>query len=82
MKRTGFISTFLLVLGSSLAMAAPLATAARRRYSERSAADYLRRLSHFKASPTALALKDRVLPPNLKEFESAVEALGWMPTRI
>ena len=76
MKRTGFISTFLLVLGSSLAMAAPLATAARgvipKEVQQIICVDY----RTLKASPTALALKDRVLPPNMKEFESAVESLG------
>lgn len=33
----------------------------------------------LRASPTALALKDRVLPPKLKEFESTLRGLGIDP---
>jgi len=35
----------------------------------------------LKASSTALALKDRVLPENLKQFESALRGFGVVPER-
>ncbi len=34
---------------------------------------------NLKASPTALALKDRVLPDNLKQFETALKGVGVSP---
>ena len=35
----------------------------------------------LKSSPTAMALKDRVLPENLKQFETAVKAFGLDPEK-
>src|SRR5690348_15190011 len=35
----------------------------------------------LKASPTALALKNRVLPDNLKQFETSVRAFGLDPDK-
>jgi hypothetical protein len=80
MKRIGLVSV-LLFLGSSLALGAPLATAARgvipKETQQVICVDY----RSLKASSTALALKNRVLPPNMKEFESAVQSLGLDPDK-
>lgn len=78
MKRIGFISG-LLLLGNSLALGAPLATAARsvmpKETQQIISVDY----RTLQESPSAMVLKNRVLPPNLKEFESAMESLGLNP---
>jgi hypothetical protein len=64
------------MLAGSMAVAAPLGTAVRnaipREVQQIICVDY----RTLKASPTALALKGRVLPPNLKEFESALRGVG------
>jgi hypothetical protein len=66
---------------SSLAFAAPLATAARsvipKATQQVISVDY----RTLKASANALALKDKVLPPNMKEFETALRALGLDPDK-
>jgi hypothetical protein len=78
MKRIGLVLITVLAV-SSAALAAPLATAARnvipKDVQQIISVDY----RSLKASPTAMALKDRVLPPNLKEFETALRSLGIDP---
>jgi len=80
MRRFELVVALLLATGSS-AFAAPLATAARsvipKDVQQIITVDY----RALKASPTALALKDRVLPPNLKEFEKSLKALGVDPDK-
>jgi hypothetical protein len=80
MKRLALIFVLLLSAGSYL-MAAPLATAARsvipKEVQQIISVDY----RSLKASPTALALKERVLPPNMKEFETALRDLGIDPDK-
>ena len=80
MKRFEFIAAIGLLAGSS-AWAAPLATAARtvipKDVQQIICVDY----RTLKASPTALALKERVLPPNIKEFETTVQDLGLDPEK-
>jgi hypothetical protein len=82
MKRISlFLSLAGLLLAGSSAMGAPLATAARtvipKDVQQIICVDY----RTLKASPTALALKDRVLPPNLKEFENALRGVGIDPDK-
>jgi hypothetical protein len=80
MKRFALVPMFLLLASFSIS-AAPLATSARtvipKEVQQIICVDY----RSLKASPTALALKDRVLPPNLKEFESALRGLGIDPDK-
>src|SRR6266542_2936670 len=80
MKRLA-IAVVLVFLVSSAAVAAPLATAARsvipQDVQQIITVDY----RSLKASTTAMALKDRVLPPNLKEFETSLRELGIDPDK-
>jgi hypothetical protein len=80
MKRFAVILAVLSIVSSS-AFSAPLATAARnvipKDVQQIICVDY----RTLKASSTALALKERVLPPNLKEFETALRSLGIDPEK-
>lgn len=80
MKRL-FLVFVVLLLISSLAVAAPLATAARsvipKDVQQIICVDY----RSLKASPTALALKARVLPPEMRDFETALRGLGVDPDK-
>ena len=74
MKRIAVVLSLLLLAGSSLA--ASLGTAARAiipsDVQQIISVDY----RTLKSSQTAMALKDRVLPDNLKQFESALRGFG------
>jgi hypothetical protein len=80
MKRLGVIAA-LWLLAAGAGFATPLATAARsvipKDVQQIICVDY----RTLKASSTALALKDRVLPPNIKEFETAVRGVGLDPDK-
>jgi len=80
MKRVGLSFTFLFLV-SSYALSAPLATAALnvipKEVQQIISVDY----RSLKASPTALALKDRVLPANIKDFETALRGVGIDPEK-
>jgi len=69
------------LLASSSVFAAPLGTAARTaipsEIQQLISVDYRTMTS----SPTALALRDKVLPDNLKEFETALKGVGLDPGR-
>jgi hypothetical protein len=80
MKRIGWILA-LVALAGSAAWAGPLATAARSVIPKETQQIVCVDYRSLKASPTALALKDRVLPPNLKEFETALKSLGIDPDK-
>jgi hypothetical protein len=79
MKRV--IVLAVLLVSSLMVWAAPLATSARnvipKDVQQIICVDY----RSLKASPTALALKDRVLPPNLREFENTLRSLGLDPDK-
>jgi hypothetical protein len=78
MKRIAIVSVLLLTLGSSL-FAAPLGTAARTVIP----ADIQQIISvdyrALKASPTAIALEEKVLPDNMKQFQAALRGVGVNP---
>src|SRR5512146_1559747 len=78
MKRFGLLLA-LLSLSGLPALAAALGTAARTaipsQIQQIISVDY----RALKNSPTALAMKDRVLPDNLKEFETALRGVGINP---
>ena len=78
MKRFGLMLA-LVALSGLPALAAALGTSARTvipsEIQQVISVDY----RALKNSPTALALKDRVLPDNLKEFESALRGVGINP---
>ncbi len=78
MKRIVVSCLFLLISGVP-ALAGSLATATRNvlpyDIQQIICVDY----RNLKSSPTALALKDRVLPENLKQFESALKGVGVNP---
>lgn len=80
MKRFALLMS-LVFLASSSGVAAPLATAARnvipKDVQQIITVDY----RSLRASPTALALRDRVLPPSLKEFETALRGFGIDPDK-
>jgi hypothetical protein len=69
------------LLAGSSAWAGPLATAARNVIPKDTQQIICVDYRALKASPTALALKDRVLPANLKEFETALKAMGIDPDK-
>ncbi|HMK30228.1 MAG TPA: hypothetical protein VK473_11125 [Terriglobales bacterium] len=77
MRRFGFLLA--LLLSGSLGFAAALGTATRTvipgQVQQIIAVDY--RALHN--SPTAMALKDRVLPDNLKQFEASLRSFGLNP---
>lgn len=78
MKRFGLLLA-LVALSGLPALAAALGTSARTvipsEIQQVISVDY----RALKNSPTALALKDRVLPDNLKEFETALRGVGINP---
>ncbi len=80
MKRLGLVLLVVFLVGSA-AFAAPLATAARsvipKEVQQIICVDY----RSLKQSSTALALKDKVLPPNMKEFETALRNIGIDPDK-
>jgi hypothetical protein len=80
MKRFTLLLILLLAIASSV-LAAPLGTAARtvlpKEIQQIICVDY----RALKASPTAIALKERVLPDNLKQFESALRQQGVDPDK-
>jgi hypothetical protein len=80
MRRLAWIAGFVALAGS-LAVAAPLGTSVRnaipRDVQQIICVDY----RMLRASSTALALKNRVLPSNLKAFESAVRGVGLDPDK-
>lgn len=79
MKRIVVIAALLAI--SSSVFAQPLGTAARTvipsEVQQIISVDY----RALKASPTAVALKERVLPDNLKQFETALRAFGVNPDK-
>ena len=78
MKRVFLLAGALLLLGS-VASAAALGTAARNvipsEVQQIISVDY----RALRNSPTALSLKERVLPENLKQFETALKSAGVDP---
>jgi hypothetical protein len=80
MKRTALIA-LLIALVSISAMAAPLATAARTTIpsdvQQIICVDY----RALRSSSTALALRDKVLPENLKQFDTALRNVGVNPEK-
>jgi hypothetical protein len=80
MKRIGLIATVLCLI-SNAALAAPLATAARsvipKEVQQIISVDY----RAMKASTTAMALKDKVMPPDLRSFEDALRGVGINPDK-
>src|SRR5256885_8910416 len=78
MKRVLFLA-FLLLFLASFASAAALGTAARNvipsEVQQIISVDY----RALRNSPTALSLKERVLPENLKQFETALKSAGVDP---
>ncbi len=78
MKRIAILSALVLSISSCL-FAAPLGTAARTvipsDIQQIISVDY----RALKASPTAIALKEKVLPDNMKQFESALRGVGVNP---
>ena len=80
MKRLAVVSVLLFLVSNS-GWAAPLATAARSVIPKETQQIICVDYRNLKASPTALALKDRVLPDNIKQFESAVRSVGLNPDK-
>ncbi|MGA3211610.1 MAG: hypothetical protein ABSD20_09895 [Terriglobales bacterium] len=80
MKRLELIAAFLLVSAGSV-LAAPLATAGRTIIPKETQQIICVDYRNLKSSPTAVALKDRVLPPNMKEYENALKGLGLDPDK-
>src|SRR5207237_9728162 len=80
MKRVFWLAGALLLLGS-FASAAALGTAARNvipsEVQQIISVDY----RTLRDSPTALSLKERVLPENLKQFETALKSAGVNPEK-
>src|SRR5512147_2178762 len=78
MKRFSFLLC-LVMLGSSLSFGAALATSTRTvipsDIQQIISVDY----RALRNSPTALALKNQVLPENLKQFEAALKSVGLNP---
>src|SRR3954466_14340785 len=78
MKRFSFLLC-LVMLGSSLSFGAALGTSSRTvipsDIQQIISVDY----RALRNSPTALALKNQVLPQNLKEFETALKGVGINP---
>ncbi|HYG99882.1 MAG TPA: hypothetical protein VD837_12180 [Terriglobales bacterium] len=79
MKR--FVLVALLLATSTSLVAQPLGTSARTvipsEVQQIISVDY----RALKASPTAIALKERVLPENLKQFENALRSFGVNPDK-
>lgn len=80
MKRTALIAFVIAVLSAS-ALAAPLATAARTTIPSEIQQIICVDYRALRSSTTAMALRDKVLPDNLKEFETALKGVGVSPDR-
>ena len=80
MKRFALIVTVLFLISNG-ALAAPLATAARSVIPKLTQQIINVDYRTMKGSTTAMALKDRVMPPNLKEFEDALRGVGINPDK-
>jgi hypothetical protein len=80
MKRIALLATVLCLI-STAALAAPLATAARSVIPK--SAQQIINVDYraMKGSTTAMALKDRVMPPDLKSFEDGLRAVGINPDK-
>lgn len=80
MRRFGCVAGLVLV-ACSMVVAAPLGTAVRnaipRDAQQIICVDY----RSLRNAPNALALKNRILPPNLKAFENALRGMGLDPDR-
>src|SRR4051812_10484656 len=78
MKRFSFLLC-LVIVGSSLSFGAALGTSSRTvipsDIQQIISVDY----RALRNSPTALALKNQVLPENLKQFETALKGVGLNP---
>src|SRR5215472_479480 len=82
MKQTfAFAAIILLLLSGIPSLAAPLGTAARTvipvQVQQIINVDYRR----MKNSDTAMAMKAKLLPPNMKQFEDALKGIGIVPER-
>jgi hypothetical protein len=82
MKQTlAFAAIILLLLSGIPGLAAPLGTAARTvipvEVQQIINVDYRR----MKNSDTAMAMKAKLLPPNMKQFEDALKGIGVVPER-
>jgi len=82
MRQTlAFAATILLLLSGMPSLAAPLGTAARTvipvQVQQIINVDYRR----MKNSDTAMAMKAKLLPPNMKQFEDALKGIGIVPER-
>jgi hypothetical protein len=80
MKRTVLILLVTALLSTSV-FAAPLATAARTTIPSEIQQIICVDYRALRASPTAIALRDKVLPDNLKEFETALKNVGVNPEK-
>jgi hypothetical protein len=80
MKRT-VLTLLVITLVSTSMFAAPLATAARTTLPSEIQQIICVDYRALRSSPTAVALRDKVLPDNLKEFETALKNVGVNPER-
>ncbi len=80
MKRTALILLVIAMVSTS-AFAAPLATAARTTIPSEVQQIICVDYRALRSSPTAVALRDKVLPDNLKEFENALKNVGVNPEK-
>jgi hypothetical protein len=80
-QKLAFAATILLLLSGLPGFAAPLGTAARTvipvEVQQIINVDYRR----MKNSDTAMAMKAKLLPPNMKQFEDALKGIGIVPDR-
>jgi hypothetical protein len=81
MKRSILSLVVVLLALSLFGMAAPLPTAARSAIPKDAQQIISIDYRSLKSSPTALALRDRVLPAKMEEFERALRALGIDPDK-
>ena len=70
-----------LILSCGVGMAAPLATAGRNVIPKQTQQIICVDYRALRASSAAMAMKDRVVPSNIKEFESALRSLGLDPEK-
>ncbi len=80
MKRT-VLALLVITLASTSLFAAPLATAARTTLPSEIQQIICVDYRALRSSPTAIALRDKVLPDNLKEFETALKNVGVNPEK-
>ena len=80
MKRIA-LTLLVLALASTSVLAAPLATAARTTIPSEIQQIICVDYRALRSSPTAVALRDKVLPENLKQFEEALKTVGVNPER-